>query len=301
MNSLVSVVVPTYNHASFLGRALQSVVSQTYPHWEVIVIDNHSNDDTDDVIRSQNESRIRLLKIHNDGVIAASRNLGIREAKGEWIAFLDSDDYWYPKKLEVVMAAAAADGACDTFCNDELMVDTRSGLKKVLRYGPYEPDFYRTLLVRGNCMSPSATVVRRNFLARHGLEFGESRDYITVEDYDLWLRMALAGARITFLGQVLGEYVVHGANNSSSVERQYTNGETLLRDHVFRIQQFEPSPERLWKQISPRLSLGRVRQYVADGKPVVAGALLFRTMAESPVATVRHVAARLRKRLRKSV
>ncbi len=94
--TLVSVVIPTYNHARFLGRALQSVMDQTYKNWEVIIIDNHSQDNTDEIVEAFKDPRITLLKIHNNGVIAASRNMGIRAAKGEWIAFLDSDDHWYP-------------------------------------------------------------------------------------------------------------------------------------------------------------------------------------------------------------
>ena len=89
---LVSVVIPTYNHARYLARALQSVLDQTYTNWEAIVIDNHSTDNTDEVMASFADSRITLLKIHNNGVIAASRNIGIRAANSEWITFLDSDD-----------------------------------------------------------------------------------------------------------------------------------------------------------------------------------------------------------------
>jgi len=98
--SLVSVVIPTYNHARFLGRALQSVLDQTHFKWEVIVVDNYSTDNTDEVMAKFSDSRIRHLKIHNKGVIAVSRNMGVREAKGEWVAFLDSDDWWTKTKLE---------------------------------------------------------------------------------------------------------------------------------------------------------------------------------------------------------
>ena len=98
---LVSVVIPTYNHARFLDSALQSVLDQTYTHWEAIIIDNHSTDNTDEVMASFTDSRFTYIKIHNNGVIAASRNAGIRAAKGEFIAFLDSDDIWLPRKLEI--------------------------------------------------------------------------------------------------------------------------------------------------------------------------------------------------------
>ena len=108
---LVSVVIPSFNHAGFIARAMQSVVEQTYPNWEMVVVDNHSQDDTDRVVGGFDDIRIRLFKIHNQGVIAASRNLGIREARGEWIAFLDADDCWYPRKLETLLAAGWVDRA----------------------------------------------------------------------------------------------------------------------------------------------------------------------------------------------
>ena len=98
---LISIIIPTYNHANFLGKALESIIHQTYSNWEAIVIDNHSTDETNQVIYKFNDRRIRYLKISNDGIIAKSRNLGINVAKGEWIAFLDSDDWWTKDKLEI--------------------------------------------------------------------------------------------------------------------------------------------------------------------------------------------------------
>jgi len=179
MLPLVSVVIPTYNHAGFLRRALQSVIDQTYSRWEAIVIDNHSEDETDEVVRSFADARIRMIKIRNHGVIAASRNRGIAEAAGEWVAFLDSDDCWYPRKLEVVIAAA---GACDVLCNDEVMVDVNTGARRVLHYGPDDADLYQAMIVDGNRLSTSATVARREFLAERDLRFPESPEFVTVED-----------------------------------------------------------------------------------------------------------------------
>ena len=101
MNPLVSIIIPTYNRANDLKRALQSVFDQTFTDWEILVVDNHSIDETDSLIKSFNDPKIKLLKIHNEGVIAKSRNLGFKHALGEYIAFLDSDDWWKPKKLEV--------------------------------------------------------------------------------------------------------------------------------------------------------------------------------------------------------
>ena len=96
---VVTVVIPTYNHAHFLRDALNSLRAQTYTDWEAVVVNNFSEDDTVEVVNSFADSRIRLENFRNNGVIAASRNRGIALARGSYLAFLDSDDTWYPEKL----------------------------------------------------------------------------------------------------------------------------------------------------------------------------------------------------------
>ena len=97
---IISIIIPTYNHAKFIKKALQSVINQTFENWEAIVIDNYSTDDTEKILNEYKDTRIRYIKIKNNGIIAKSRNLGIENANGEWIAFLDSDDWWTLNKLE---------------------------------------------------------------------------------------------------------------------------------------------------------------------------------------------------------
>jgi len=295
LNPLVSVIMPTYNHAQFLGRALQSVLDQTYPHWEALVIDNHSQDHTDDVIDSFGDSRIHLFKIHNHGVIAASRNLGIRNARGEWIAFLDADDLWYSKKLKVMMTVINADNAYEVLCNDEMIVDIKTGVSRVSRYGPYQKDFYKVLLIEGNRLSSSATVVRRNFLIQNGLAFDELQDYITVEDYGLWLNLARAGARFKFTHDVQGEYVIHENNNSAQLSRYWKNSEALLHHHVFNVQQFHASPDRLWELISTRLRLEQARQCIRERQLRTALHLVLKTLIKFPSGTLIYLLSKLRR------
>jgi len=213
-NTLISVVIPTYNHAHFLGRALQSVVDQTYQNWEALVIDNHSQDNTDEIVAGFKDSRIRLFKIQNQGVIAASRNLGIRQAKGEWIAFLDSDDYWYPSKLERCMKQLF-DGY-DLVCHGERWVG--DGRDREIFYGPEKRSSYQSLLYEGNCISTSAVVTRRDKVNAVG-GFREDTDIVTAEDYDLWLRLAQNDVRIGFVPEVLGEYRIHEGNQSRAILR----------------------------------------------------------------------------------
>lgn len=215
---LVSVIIPTYNHANFLGRALQSVQDQTYTNWEVIVIDNHSQDDTDEVVRKHEDPRVRLLKIHNNGVIAASRNMGVRAAKGHWIAFLDSDDLWYAKKLE--RSLEMLESGYDLVCHGERWVGEYNGARQVreVHYGPESRASFLSLLFEGNCISTSAVVVRRQYLEMVG-GFDESDSLITAEDYHLWMKLARAGARIGFIREILGEYTIHEGNSSRAALR----------------------------------------------------------------------------------
>lgn len=98
---LVSIVMPSYNTAKYIGESIESVLLQTYPYWELIIVDDCSTDDTDDVVNPYlADARIRYLKNRKNSGAAVSRNYALREAKGKWIAFLDSDDLWHPEKLE---------------------------------------------------------------------------------------------------------------------------------------------------------------------------------------------------------
>lgn len=267
---LVSVVIPTYNHAHFLGRALQSVMDQTYPNWEVIVIDNHSGDNTDQVIQSFNDSRIATLKIHNNGIIAASRNAGIRAAKGEWIAFLDSDDLWYPQKLDIALKGIAEDATVDVCSTDEFLVSELTGDRSVLEYGPCSPSLYKDLLVEGNRFSPSAVLVRRDFLSRMDIGFRENKEFVTAEDYDLWMLLARAGAKFKCIRSVQGEYRIHASNSSGQIAKHSQNAGNVIRDHVYRLQTFEADKDRLWRSINARLLVTRSKNLIMQ-KQFIAG------------------------------
>jgi teichuronic acid biosynthesis glycosyltransferase TuaG len=223
----VSVVIPTYNHATMLREAIASVVAQTDPNWEAIVINNYSDDDTVDVVEEFSDPRVRLVNFRNNGVIAASRNKGIEQACGEWVAFLDSDDLWRADKLRLSLIAANDD--VDLISHRE--ATTRDG--KVLSVSPHhlpKDATYRNLLFKGTCFSPSAALVRRSLLERVG-GFSEDPDFITVEDYDLWLKLVQSGARILFIDGVLSNYRLHDHNASASVLRHMNAGLNAVGAH----------------------------------------------------------------------
>ncbi len=231
MNPLVSIIIPTYNRAEDLKRALQSVFDQTFTDWEVLVVDKHSVDDTDNLIKSFSDSRIKLFKIHNEGVIAASRNLGLKHALGEYIAFLDSDDWWLPKKLEE--SIKCMNQGAEVVYHDLYIVtksDQRFNWRRTRGRQLNSPVFY-DLMKNGTTLPNSSVVVRKKILnAINGLS--EDKDMIGSEDYDAWLRIAQISEKFQRIPQTLGFYWAGGGNTSNpdralkiytALEKRYSN------------------------------------------------------------------------------
>lgn len=101
MSGLVSVIMPSYNTAEYISESIASVRKQTYTDWELIIVDDCSADNTDEIVKPfLSDKRIKYIKNETNSGAAVSRNRALREAKGKWIAFLDSDDLWLPVKLE---------------------------------------------------------------------------------------------------------------------------------------------------------------------------------------------------------
>lgn len=100
MEELVSIIMPSYNTANFIGATIGSVLIQTYKNWELLIVDDCSTDNTDEIVSRYDDERIIYLKNAKNSGAAISRNIALENAKGKWIAFLDSDDLWYPTKLE---------------------------------------------------------------------------------------------------------------------------------------------------------------------------------------------------------
>ncbi|MBU4231187.1 MAG: glycosyltransferase [Proteobacteria bacterium] len=223
----ISVIIPTYNQANFLREAIQSILDQTFTDWEAIVVNNYSEDNTIEVVESFKDPRIKLINFSNHGVIGASRNEGVRQAKADIIAFLDSDDTWTNIKLEKVLAFFRQHPGVELVCHDEwVLVGNR--IKSVIKYGPSK-DYYG-LLFQKNCLSTSAVaMLRHNFLSLGG--FSEDLRFAGVEDYDLWLRLARAGCTIAYLHEVLGTCRMHDQSFSAKIQQHCDNSLNLLSCH----------------------------------------------------------------------
>lgn len=210
---VVTVVIPTYNHAHFLVDALRSLCAQTYTDWEAVVVNNYSEDDTIAVVESFADPRIRFENFRNNGIIAASRNKGIALARGTYIAFLDSDDTWYPTKLASCMELF--DEGVDLVGHGLHWIGDQ---EKDVYCGPERLATYDALLDKGCSLTTSATVVRKDWVMSVGC-FSENPDIVTAEDYHFWLKLAQAGIKMRFAQEILGEYRLHSGNQSGSVIR----------------------------------------------------------------------------------
>ena len=146
MDELVSIIMPSYNTANYIAASIQSVLDQTYPNWELIIVDDCSTDDTDAVVAPfLTDARIRYLKNERNSGAAISRNRALREAKGRWIAFLDSDDLWYPTKLEAQLKFMQSHGYHFSYTNYEELNEAGaqtgvlvSGPKRITKTGMYD-------------------------------------------------------------------------------------------------------------------------------------------------------------------
>ena len=230
---LFTVVIPAYNAEAFVCNALDSVASQTFTDYEVIVVDDGSTDETSREIASWSkkypEVNLEILKQANKG-IGGARNTGIRQANGVFVGFLDADDVWLEQKLEFVADHIKEAPGVDVVCHDEWLQMDKVG-KKRLTYGPYAT--YRDLLFNGNCISTSATVVRRQKILEVG-GFSEDMRFNGVEDYDLWLRLGRAGCRIEYLHKILGVYQVCGQGVTNNIVLHNQNAMNVLEAHFQR-------------------------------------------------------------------
>jgi cellulose synthase/poly-beta-1,6-N-acetylglucosamine synthase-like glycosyltransferase len=191
-NISVTVVIPAYNAQSTLARALESVLAQTRPAEEIIVVDDASSDDTALLANSYANRDVRLVRLHERRGAAAARNMGIRASKGSWVAFLDADDEWLPGKLEMQVAAILANPeASFIFCASEEFSPEGQSLGDTFRGWPVtaSKEAWKALLACNFVATP--TVVARRILL---LQLGGFNETLKVaEDQDMWIRLALAG------------------------------------------------------------------------------------------------------------
>jgi glycosyltransferase involved in cell wall biosynthesis len=185
----ISVIIPTYNRAHLVGRAILSVLQQTYRDFEIIVVDDSSADNTEEVVKSFDDERIRYFKRNKNRGGAAARNTGVKLAQGKFIAFLDSDDEWFPEKLrkQIALINKSPDSVGAVYCLHYSQDDSLGYIIRPSTYSLGRGDVYY-LLLNGWCPpSTSLFMLHTRVFEKSGL-FDES--LTSFQDYDLWIWVA---------------------------------------------------------------------------------------------------------------
>jgi glycosyltransferase involved in cell wall biosynthesis len=219
----VSVVIPTYNYGRFVVDAVNSVLAQTYRDFEIIVVNDGSTDDTEERLKPLLH-RIRYIRQDNQG-LAAARNAGIRAAAGQWIAFLDSDDQWHPRKLEVQMTYLASHPDVALLAADSLK-DVSGGWPDIAEGAdpPAERIGLDDIVIRSR-FGPSCVVVRKDCFEKTGL-FDSS--LASAEDRDMWIRIACDFPTV-ILHVPLWWYRVHSSSMSYHTETMVRSERQVLQ------------------------------------------------------------------------
>ena len=225
---MFSIIIPTFNRSIDLKRALTSLKYQLYKYFEVLICDDGSTDNTPEVVADfSNDLNIKYIKIANSGRPSIPRNLGITQAKGKYIAFLDSDDWWHENKLQ--LAFEYLENGADLVYSDFYRVKSLTE-KEIVSVRDLKTNITTDLLKNGNAICNSSVVVRKSILDKVGF-FNEGQEYIAWEDFDLWLRISNITNRFVHINQPLVYYWFGGGNISTS-ERTIFTAQAIRRNYI---------------------------------------------------------------------
>lgn len=255
----VSAIIPTYDRLPLLMQAVESVRAQTFGDWELIVADDGSTDGSAEAVEALGDPRIRVLRLPHTGSAGAVRNAGVAASGGEWLAFLDSDDVWLPRRLELQLAAVRAADVQWSYGGAELM--DSAGRPLPLRAGTYRPisgRIVREVLTTEAAVSIDTLLVSRAlFDAVGGFEEGMPRRM----DHDLALRLA-ERAEALALPETLARVREHPARMTASTESPH--------EHTLRV--YERFLERERDPALRRVAFDRMARLLVDGAVYEAAA-----------------------------
>lgn len=236
IQSSITVIIPAYNAAAFIKRSIDSVLTQRHPAQEIIVVDDGSTDGTAEIVKKY-EERVRYIYQENRGVSAA-RNRGIREARGQWIAFLDADDEWLPEKLEKQQQILERNPELTWMGANYLRYSEQTGkcsshnipaqAEKLLHGKAYFDDFFRVFPIETYGWT-GTMLVRRDVLLETGL-FNEEMK--VGEDLDLWMRIAYRWPKFGFVARPLAVYHIDYAGSLTRRTREVSEVCHFLDRHI---------------------------------------------------------------------
>ncbi|MDB5023997.1 MAG: hypothetical protein JWP78_1752 [Mucilaginibacter sp.] len=261
---LISIIMPAYNVERFIEASIKSVLEQTYTNWELLIINDGSTDNTRHIAQgfSSRDSRVRVINQENKR-LGAARNTGIRNSKGFWIAFLDSDDLWSPTKLEAEISASNKFPTASIIYTDGWIFQ-HEDLKNLSPYPTIvgkligHKEMYK-MEYEKNYIPVLSVLVKRSLIDQIGLQ-EERKTFYGCEDWDYWLRMARVGADFYGVPQKLFYYRRHGNNMSDNgVNMHLAQTSVLLKNFEQEVFMTKEATSMFKKLISP-LIVGLIKE-----------------------------------------
>ena len=201
IDNKISVIIPTYNRANLIGNSIKSVLNQTYKNLEVIIVDDGSTDNTKKEIDNIKDGRIKYIKLHKNSGGSNARNIGIKNAYGKYISFQDSDDIFYPEKLEQQIKNIFNQKSNLDFCKIKVIINStfykfypnQRQEKSILK-----GNIFNELISKGNFISTQSILVKKSFMRKYLFDINMPR----LQDYDVILRM-IPKVKISYTKNVL--------------------------------------------------------------------------------------------------
>ena len=226
---LFSIVIPSFN-SRYLNRAVRSVIEQDFDDYEILIIDNNSKTDIEEELKNLETFKIKIFKINNGGVIAKSRNMGIKNSIGDYIVFLDSDDWFFKNKL-VELKKIINDKKPDIIFHD-VYVNYSNGKKIKSNSNIKLDDAYNHLLKYGNSLFNSSLCIKKSIIQDIG-HIDENKKKVGWEDFDLILRSLKITKNIFKCDKILGNYWVDDKNFSSG-DQMIKNYKNIIDFYISR-------------------------------------------------------------------
>ena len=233
--NLVSVIINCFNSEAYIKKAIESVISQTYTSWEIILWDNQSKDNTREYVFSFNDIRIKYFLAPSFTTLSLARKLAIEKANGNYIAFLDSDDYWSPLKLALQIDELEKNSEVEIVHtnfkvvteNDELNVQIQQNYYSTIKQTGYSfKNIYKKLLY-GNFIIFSSLMIKKNVYDKIG---GINENFNQNEDYELLLKASLI-TKSTNIPEELTYYRIHSNNQShGNIELSYIENQIIFKN-----------------------------------------------------------------------
>ena len=223
----VSVIVPAYNQGHYLEECIQSVLKQTYEDFEIIIVDDGSTDNTQEVSTSFSDSRVHYIHQENRG-LSGARNTGIKKAKGSYITYLDSDDLFLPKKLEVLIDNFETEPDFGIIAGQAIVINEHGEKLGEVFDTPPPKDHLQFLM--GNPLHVGSVLIRYEWQIKAGYFDENLRSY---EDWDMWLRLVRAGCNFGWVAQPVSLYRFHPAQMTRDGEQMTTATFEVLDINLF--------------------------------------------------------------------